>query len=279
MQGNPISVTPPTSNQVLKWDGFSWTPGPDNNTSYSGGTGISLSGVVISADNTSSIWNASQLQGIDIDATTPPSSNQVLKFNGTAWAPATDNSHAYASGTGLSLIGYTFYNSGDLSSINEIQSLSYTTATRTINISSATGTTLPLFATNSTNAGLVPGSNNGGASVFINGNGTWSTPTGTIYSAGLGITLSSNTFSANNTSALWNANKLNGTSISTLAPSNNEVLKWNGTEWTPNAEIAYSAGSGITLSSGTFSLSGPVSVSLGGTGQRASAKVPDHTRG
>ena len=41
-------------------------------------------------------------------SSTAPSSGQVLKFNGSQWAPGTDNSNTYNAGTGLSLAGTTF---------------------------------------------------------------------------------------------------------------------------------------------------------------------------
>jgi len=93
---------------------------------------------------------------------------------------------------------------------------------------------------------------------FLGWNGTaWipTVPASNPYFAGTGLTLSGNTFNANNTLAIWNANQLNGTSISTVLPSNNEILKWNGSEWAPSADNNnfYAAGTGITLSGNTFS--------------------------
>ena len=46
------------------------------------------------------------------------------------------------------------------------------------------------------------------------------------------------TLAVNNTAPLWNANKLQNYDISTNAPSNNQVLKWNGTAWTPANEAS-----------------------------------------
>lgn len=50
--------------------------------------------------------------------------------------------------------------------------------------------------------------------------------------------------------ALWNANKLKGNNISTLAPSIYDVLKWTGTSWAPGTDegTTYLMGSGLSLS-------------------------------
>lgn len=54
------------------------------------GTGISIVANVISAETTIAQWNASQLQGNNISSATPLT-GQVLKWNGSTWAPDTDS--------------------------------------------------------------------------------------------------------------------------------------------------------------------------------------------
>lgn len=63
----------------------------DNNTTYSAGTGLSLSGTTFNAMSSTAMWNANQLQGRSVSSTAP-SSGEVLKWTGSAWAPGTDNS-------------------------------------------------------------------------------------------------------------------------------------------------------------------------------------------
>jgi len=79
----------------------------------------------------------------------------------------------------------------------------------------------------------------------------------TVYSTGTGITLSGTTFSAQNTNALWNANELQGNTISTVSPTNGQVLKWNSTSnlWQPAADstTVYTAGTGIAINGTTIS--------------------------
>jgi hypothetical protein len=158
----------------------------------------------------------------------------------------------YAAGSGIALSSNTFTNTGDLSSVNELQNLSYAVATRVLDISNGTGVTLPIFTV--TNPGLV-NSSGGGTSNFLRADGTWNAPAGTTYTAGTGLIISGTTFSANNTSSIWNANQLQGISISTISPSNTQVLKWNGNAWSPAADenTSYGAGTGLTLTGNTFS--------------------------
>lgn len=91
IQGRNVSGAAPANGQVLKWNGSAWAPGNDNSGggSYNPGTGISISGSTISAQNSQAIWNANELQGRSI-STNVPANGQVLKWNGSAWAPATD---------------------------------------------------------------------------------------------------------------------------------------------------------------------------------------------
>jgi hypothetical protein len=60
--------------------------------------------------------------------------------------------------------------------VNVPTDLSYTASSCLLESSTGTGVTLPLFATNSSNAGLVPGSSTGGTANFLRADGTWATP-------------------------------------------------------------------------------------------------------
>ncbi|MEZ4827499.1 MAG: hypothetical protein R3C61_14645 [Bacteroidia bacterium] len=48
LQGTPVSATAPTVvGQVLKWNGTSWSPGADGVNTYTAGSGINVTGTVI----------------------------------------------------------------------------------------------------------------------------------------------------------------------------------------------------------------------------------------
>jgi len=102
-------------------------------------------------------------------------------------------------------------------------------------------------------------------------NGTAWTPANdsvNTYSAGTALTLSGTTFGAQNTTALWNANKLQGDSISTAAPTTGQVLQWTGTAWAPTAVASAgvtSVTAGAGLSGGTITTSGTISMPAVGT--------------
>jgi len=139
-----------------------------------------------------------------------PATGQVLKWDGTEWAPANDNSGSGGSltaGVGINLAGNTIEakNGDAIWNANKLRGRDIGTATP----------------------------NNGD---FLKWNGSlWepAAPNNTSYTAGTGLTLTGSTFSANNTTALWNADKLQGRNIASTAPSNNQVLQWNGSAWTP----------------------------------------------
>ncbi len=130
----------PSNGEVLKWNGSAWTPAADNtgpaSTTYTAGTGISISGSnVISADlgtdiatneiqndavtNAKIANNAVNTAQIANDAVTAAkiddmgaSSGEVLKWNGSAWAPAADNAGNSLWTTAGSNINFTTGNVG-----------------------------------------------------------------------------------------------------------------------------------------------------------------------
>ena len=87
------------------------------------------------------------------------------------------------------------------------------------------------------------------------GEATWMLPASTVYTGGAGITVSGTTISAQTTSALWNANLLQGRTVNNTAPASGQALKWNGSAWAPAADIGttYTQGTGITISGNVIS--------------------------
>ena len=80
-----VSTTVPTTGQVLSWNGSNWVPADDNNTTYTAGTGLDLTGTIFSLNS-----GINNLTDVDV-STTAPMNGQVLSWNGSNWVPADDN--------------------------------------------------------------------------------------------------------------------------------------------------------------------------------------------
>jgi hypothetical protein len=275
IQGRAVATTAPSTGQVLKWSGSAWTPSPDNDTTYSAGAGLSLSGTTFSiasggvttgmlADN--AVTNSKIADGAVTDpkivsvswskitgapnfltgvvAQNPltgagtsgnplrlingTSAGQILKWNGTQWALATDNDTTYSAGAGLSLSGTTFsVATGGITTAMLADGA--VTDPKIVSVSWSKITGAPNFLT-----GVV-------AQNPLTGAGTSSDPLRLI----------------------------NGTSAG-------QILKWNGTQWAlaNDNDTTYSAGAGLSLSGTTFSIaSGGVTTGMLADGAVTSAKL------
>jgi hypothetical protein len=133
LRGAPVDATSPAIGQVLKWSGSAWTPAADTDTTNAGTVtsitaGNGLTGGTITGSGTFAVdtgtganqiirldasaklpavdgsaltgINAVKLQTVDVD-TASPSASQVLKFDGSKWAPAAD---ANSGGTVTSIV-------------------------------------------------------------------------------------------------------------------------------------------------------------------------------
>ena len=96
LQDRSVSTAAPASGQVLEWDGIGWAPAADNDTTYTGGTGLTLAGTQFSLDLTyadNRYVNEGQTAGGDLTATYP---NPTIANNAVNSAKILDGSVALA---------------------------------------------------------------------------------------------------------------------------------------------------------------------------------------
>ena len=150
--------------EVLKWNGSTWEPAADlsgsggGGNTYTAGSGISITGTApnLTIANSGDLSNTNEIQTLAILG------NQLSLSNGggsVTLPSGGGGGNTYTAGTGINIIGtapnQTIVNTGDLSSTNELQTLSL----------------------------------NGGQLTLSNNGGTVSLPGGNTYTAGTGISI------------------------------------------------------------------------------------------
>jgi hypothetical protein len=196
--------------QVLKWTGATWAPGNDNTGGGPGGdnwgTQVAITGPTLTGDGTAG--NPLSL------AHQSANTGQVLKWNGTSWAPANDGGDNWGSQVTKTLLTLT----GDGTVANPL----------TIAQQGATnGQTLKWNGTTWAPANDISGG------------------TGIAYTAGAGISITGTApnLTINNTGDLSNTNE-----IQTLALNGNQLsLSLGGGTVNLPAANTYTAGPGISI--------------------------------
>lgn len=231
IKGRSVSGSIPAKDDVLQWNGTEWAPAKISTGGGSGtanvvaGIGMRKNGDTLHALNKQSIWSAGDLLGRSLSSSAP-AKDDVLRWNGSSWAPAVVSG---GSGSNPVLAGYGLSKSGDTIAARTNAALWNAAYLQDNSISSSKPKTDDVLQYN----GSV------WAPAVIKGMA--------IY-AGTGLTKVTDTMFALNGSAMWNANLLQGRSVSTTAPATNDVLKWNGSSWAPG-----SASGGSSINCGTSS--------------------------
>jgi hypothetical protein len=139
-----LTTTPPSSGQVLSYDGANWVP--QTTASAPVDSVFGRTGAVVATEGD---YDLDQLGDVDLTSSAP-TSGQFLKYDGANWVPG---------------------------SVVSSVDLGYTAAASSGTVTNTAGTDATIPAFTSTNAGLVGGSG-GGTANYLRADGTWAAPPG-----------------------------------------------------------------------------------------------------
>ena len=308
VDGTDIQIGGETNGQILQYNGTDWvavsTTAATSNTLVNNGTNTLIStvnGVVATADAVNSVSNTITTNtltttvngvtssGVNLAPYLDNTDNQALSISGnvisltnggTVTLPA---AAAYTGGTGITVTGTTIDNTGDLSTTNEIQTLSI--AGNDISLSLGGGTvTVPTADGSETKV-------TAGSNILVTGTGTTASPyviantftevdgsitneiqtltytpgTSTLdISGGNSVVITgvapSGTASGDLTGTYPNPtiadNSVDGTDIQIGSETNGQILQYNGTDWVAVSTTA--ATSNTLVNNGTNTLTSTV---------------------
>lgn len=240
IQGRSVAATAPMPGQAIRWNGTAWAPASDASITLAGDASGAVGSVTVT-----------RIQGRNVSSSAP-SSGWSLRWSGTAWTPSADP---------------TLILSGDVTG-NSFENV--VTALRGRTVSNTAPTNNQVLRWNNTALQWQPSNETAVTSVSVGGdlNGT----SGTATVVGLQGRTVSATAPTINQILRWNGTSwvpstetattsvtmggdvtggsasstvvaLRGRLLSTTAPSNNQVLRWNsaGSEWVPSNETTISS--------------------------------------
>ena len=219
--------TPPTTGQVLKYDGNNWVAGPDN--AGSGGTGIALTDIsVTTATAGSAALTYNNVSGV-FTYTPPDVSNFLTSF--------TETDPVYSASPAAGILSSNISNWDTAYGWGDHASAGYLT--------SETSHSDVVVDGDFTSAGLMSrGASSGTYSIVTDNSNNWNTAYGWGNHASAGYL----------TSYTVTASDLNSISVTALSDVNtagasvNDVLKWTGSAWTAQAESGGGGGANVTIS-------------------------------
>ena len=219
--------TPPTTGQVLKYDGNNWVAGPDN--AGSGGTGIALTDIsVTTATAGTAALTYNNVSGV-FTYTPPDVSNFLTSF--------TETDPVYSASPAAGILSSNISNWDTAYGWGNHASAGYLT--------SETSHSDVVVDGDFTSAGLMKRDASSGQYTIITDNSNnWNTAYGWGNHASAGYL----------TSYTVTASDLNSISVTALSDVNtagasvNDVLKWTGSAWTAQAESGGGGGANVTIS-------------------------------
>lgn len=263
IQGQPVSGATPQPGDVLQYNAGIWSPAaptPGGVTSITGGAGIDANPTNITSTGSFSLASSGVAPNTYGDATNVP----VITVDAMGRVTNVVNQAITQSGGTVTSVTVTAPMSVLNSSTTPVISIPQANGTTdgyltqgdwttfnnkgngTVTSVTTSGTT-PITITNpNTTPQLTMLPANGSGTDGYLSSGDWATfnnkGNGTVNSivipsnSGLipsGTFTNTATISADYTTAIWNAGQLQGTPVNTAAPVTNDVLKFNGTNWSP----------------------------------------------
>jgi hypothetical protein len=219
--------TPPSTGQVLKFDGNNWVAGPDN--AGSGGTGIALTDIsVTSATAGTASLSYNNVSGV-FTYTPPDVSNFLTSF--------TETDPVFSASAAAGIQSSNISNWDTAYGWGNHASAGYLT--------SETSHSDVVVDGDFISTGLMKrGGSSGTYSIVTDNSNNWNTAYGWGNHASAGYLTSYTVTSAD----LNNLGVGSLGDVSTTGASVNDVLKWDGSNWSPAADVGGGGGANVTIS-------------------------------
>lgn len=252
IQGIKVSLAAPATGQVLKYDGTNWSPAADDNAGLTS-VGLTMPSSLFTVTNSPLTANGSITASLSSQTANtifaaPAGSNGTPSFRtlvagdipSLPFSQITGTVPVAQGGTGLTTVG----TSGQVLTSNGT-GLAYTTPSVTLagDVTGASGAN-----TIANSAVTYAKMQNINASKLL---GRYAATAGTAQEISLDNTLKFTTggnLYADSALTVWNASKLQGVRVAFTAPATNQVLKFDGTNWSPATDNGLTS-VGLTLPS------------------------------